>query len=104
MKKQENNRTKTESRILSRLNEGLTRGPETINHLKYQIIRSNTFQILFLGKDPPGRSRSPGVICCLDPDYHSAALTGNKTLFTIEFQSFKKIQNPYFLTINILQL
>lgn len=96
MKKQTNDQTKVKNQFMGINGESLTGAHEATILLKPSSTKSNTIQVQNIGKDPPGRWRSPGVACCLDPDNRPDIIKNNKTLFNIDFQIFKQIQIPNF--------
>jgi len=100
MTNQTKNQTKAESLVLCSIGALFSAASEKGNSLEPKIFRTNVILVQNIGKDPPGRSCCPGANCCLCPDNSTAASKGNKSLFAIELQAFKQIQNPKILTIN----
>jgi hypothetical protein len=96
MKHEMNNQISAKSKSQINYGKALARVQEKPICSKPMINRQNTFLVQNIGKDPPGRPRIAGAICCLDPDYITEALTGDKTIFIINIQAFKQIQNLNF--------
>ena len=61
---------------------------------------SNIFIIHNKCKGPPGLVRGVGTAKCPDPDNRHVLIKSNRTIFNIDIQIFKQIQNPNFLTFN----
>jgi len=94
MKQLTSHQTKVKNQIRSNSSVSLTDALETKILIKPMISRSNIFLVQNIGKDPPGRWCSPGVAYCLYADNRPVLLKSDKTLFNIDFQIFKQIQNP----------
>lgn len=103
MKQLTNHQAKEKRQNMRSKDECLTGAHGKTILLKPTTSRSNIFMIQNIGKDPPGRSRSPGAAYYMDPDHPSSELKYNNNLLITEFQIFKQIRNPNFLTINFLQ-
>ena len=95
MKKQTNIQLKVKSKIQSNITESITGTHETSIQLKPGTTKSNMILVQNIGKDPPGRCRSPEEACRLDPEKRPVSIKSNKTLFNIDFQIFKQMTlNP----------
>lgn len=97
MKHLTNRQTKEKNQICTSNAEPLTVAPGTTILLKPTTSRSNIFLVQNIGKDPPGRWRSPDAACCQNPYNPTALLQSYKTLFRIDYQAYKQIQNPNFI-------
>ena len=96
MKQQTNHQPKVKNQTWSRNDESIFCANETTIHLQPRASKSNTILVQNIGKDPPGRCRSPEEACRLNPDNRPVSIKSNKTLFNIDSQLFKQIQNPNF--------
>lgn len=99
MKQQPNYQTKAKSQNRNGIQDTFSGALSTI--ISTPFIEgprggSNTLLVKNIGKDPPGRWHSPGVAYCLNPDNRPVSIKSNKTLFNIDYQIFKQIQNPNF--------